>query len=88
MFVCLLLAALLLFHTNSFSFLFLLNSILILIFTNKSQDSCLFKMPVAFSTPRPDPAAVNGAAPVSSTLGSSPKHSPSMTSVGDDLGTQ
>lgn len=48
MFVCLLLAVLLLFHTNSFSFSFLLNSILILIFTNKSQDSCLFKMPPAF----------------------------------------
>lgn len=48
MFVCLLLAVLLLFHTNSFSFSFLPNSILILIFTNKSQDSCLFKMPPAF----------------------------------------
>lgn len=48
MFVCLLLVVLLLFHTNSFSFSFLLNSILILIFPNKSQDSCLFKMPLEF----------------------------------------
>lgn len=85
MFVCLLLAVLLLFHTNSFSFSFLLNSILI--FTNKSQDSCLFKMPLAFFTPGPDPAAVNGAAAVSISSGYSPKHSPSTTSVGGDLRT-
>lgn len=85
MLVCLLLAVLLLFHTNSFSFSFLPNSILI--FTSKSQDSCLFKMPSAFFTPWPDPAAVNGAAAVSTSPGSSPKHSPSMTPVGSDLRT-
>lgn len=74
MFVCLLLAVLLLFHTNSSSFSFLLESLLILIFTNKSQDWCLFKMPLAFFTPWPDPAAVNGAAAVSISSGYSPKH--------------
>lgn len=74
---CLFLAVLLLFRTNFFSFTFLLNLILILIFTNKSQGSCLFKMPLAFVfTPWPDPTAVNGATPVSNSSGYSPKHSP------------
>lgn len=71
---CLFLAVLLLFHTNFFSFSFLLN--IILIFTNKSQGPCLFSVPLAFVfTPWPDPTAVNGAMPVSSSSGYSPRRS-------------